>query len=68
MRIGKGLAVLAFGLSLMGLGPSGFAQEKDAAGCKDHPLISRMKNYYITSCEMEFFFAKRGLAPLHKQR
>ncbi len=27
-----------------------FAAEKDAAGCKDNPLIPRMKDYYIMGC------------------
>jgi OmpA-OmpF porin, OOP family len=27
-----------------------YAAEKDAAGCKDHPLISRMPGYYIAAC------------------
>ena len=40
------------------------SQEKDAEGCKDHPLISRMNNYYISSCEKNFnsfeFFVKEG--------
>ncbi len=31
-----------------------FAQEEDAEGCKDHPLFTRMKNYFITSCEKNF--------------
>jgi OmpA-OmpF porin, OOP family len=26
------------------------AAQKDAAGCKDHPLIPRMPGYYITGC------------------
>jgi len=26
------------------------AAQKDAAGCKDHPLIPRMQDYYITGC------------------
>jgi OOP family OmpA-OmpF porin len=30
------------------------AQEVDAEGCKDHPLLSRMKGFYITSCESNF--------------
>jgi len=25
--------------------------QEDAEGCKDHPLLTRMKNYYITNCE-----------------
>jgi OmpA-OmpF porin, OOP family len=27
-----------------------YAAEKDAAGCKDHPLIPRMPGYYIAGC------------------
>lgn len=27
-----------------------YAAEKDAAGCKDHPLIPRMQGYYISIC------------------
>jgi OmpA-OmpF porin, OOP family len=72
MKMKKGLAILALGLSVMGVGPAGFAQEKDAAGCKDHPLISRMKNYYITSCEKSFnafdFFVKEGTKTLEGER
>lgn len=30
------------------------AQEADAEGCKDHPLLSRMKGFYISSCESKF--------------
>jgi OmpA-OmpF porin, OOP family len=30
-----------------------FAQS-DAEGCKDHPLFTRMKNYYIEQCEKKF--------------
>ena len=31
--------------------PAGFyAAEKDADGCKDHPLIPRMQGYYIAGC------------------
>jgi OOP family OmpA-OmpF porin len=38
------------------------AQETDAEGCKDHPLLSRMKNFKIDECrsnydEFEFFLA-----------
>jgi outer membrane protein OmpA-like peptidoglycan-associated protein len=72
MKMKKGLAILALGLSVMGVGSAGFAQEKDAAGCKDHPLISRMKNYYITSCEKSFnafeFFVKEGNKILEGER
>jgi len=41
-------------LSLLAFAGATFAQEKDAENCKDHPLLSRMKNYYITECETRF--------------
>jgi len=48
------------------------SQEKDAKGCKDHPLISRMNNYYISSCERSFnsfdFFVKEGTKTLEGER
>lgn len=28
--------------------------QTDAEGCKDHPLLSRMKNYYIDSCRAAY--------------
>jgi outer membrane protein OmpA-like peptidoglycan-associated protein len=72
MKIKKGLAILALGLSMLGAGPAALAQEKDAGGCKDHPLISRMKNYYIASCEKNFnsfdFFVKEGTKALEGER
>ena len=64
MRIKQVIAILAISLSVIGVSPAVFAQEKDADACKDHPLISRMKNYYIASCEKNFnsfdFFMKDG--------
>jgi OOP family OmpA-OmpF porin len=39
--------VLVLGVVLMG----GFAfAQQDAKGCKDHPLFTRMPNFYINSC------------------
>lgn len=32
-----------------------FAQNEDAEGCKDHPLLNRMSGFYITSCETRDF-------------
>ena len=32
----------------------GFA-EQDAKGCKDHPLLTRMPNFYIQDCETKDF-------------
>jgi OOP family OmpA-OmpF porin len=58
-------------LSLLTVGVA-FSQEKDAEGCKDHPLISRMKNYYIDSCEKNFnsfdFNLKEGTRTLEGER
>jgi OOP family OmpA-OmpF porin len=48
------------------------SQEKDAKGCQDHPLISRMNNYYISSCERNFnsfdFYVKEGEKTLDGER
>ena len=30
------------------------AQEPDAEGCKDYPMLSRMKNFFISECESNF--------------
>jgi len=30
------------------------AQEPDTEGCKDHPMLSRMKNFTISNCESNF--------------
>jgi OmpA-OmpF porin, OOP family len=72
MKIKKGLAILVLGLSMTGAGPAALAQEKDAGGCKDHPLISRMNNYYIASCEKSFnsfdFYVKEGNKTLEGER
>lgn len=31
-----------------------FAQGQDTEGCKDHPMFSRMKNFYISHCESNY--------------
>jgi outer membrane protein OmpA-like peptidoglycan-associated protein len=58
-------------LSLLAVGVAS-SQEKDAKGCQDHPLISRMNNYYISSCEKSFnsfeFFVKGGTKALEGDR
>jgi OOP family OmpA-OmpF porin len=33
------------------------AQQKDAAGCKDHPLLTRIPDYWIESCTLKQFDA-----------
>ena len=30
-----------------------YAAQNDAAGCKDHPLIPRMQDYYISGCSAD---------------
>jgi len=45
------LALGSLVLLFSGLCP---AQEPDAEGCKDYPMLSRMKNFYISDCESNF--------------
>jgi len=44
--------ILAVGLAIA-IVP--FAGAEDAEGCSDHPLLSRMPNFYIEECEMQEF-------------
>jgi OOP family OmpA-OmpF porin len=56
-RMKRSLKLLAFTgclLATLTAANFSFAQETDAEGCKDHPLLTRMKNYYITNCEKNF--------------
>lgn len=50
-------------LSLLTVGVAS-SREKDAKACQDHPLISRMNNYYISACKKDFnsftFYVKEG--------
>jgi len=46
------LIFLFFGLVL--IAPVATFAEPDADGCKDHPLFTRMKNYYIVQCEKKY--------------
>lgn len=46
------LIFLFFGLVL--IAPVAAFAEPDADGCKDHPLFTRMKNYYIVQCEKKY--------------
>ena len=48
----KRLSLLFIGVVL--LIPSASFAEPDADGCKDHPLFTRMKNYYILQCENKY--------------
>ena len=46
------LRLLFIGIIL--LIPAAAFAEPDADGCKDHPLFTRMKNYYIVQCENKY--------------
>jgi OOP family OmpA-OmpF porin len=48
----KRIIILFLGLAL--LSPVLAFAEPDAEGCKDHPLFTRMKNYYISACETRY--------------
>jgi outer membrane protein OmpA-like peptidoglycan-associated protein len=48
----KRLSLLFLGVLL--LIPAAAFAEPDADGCKDHPLFTRMKNYYIIQCEKKY--------------
>ena len=48
----KRLSLLFIGIVL--LIPAAAFAEPDADGCKDHPLFTRMKNYYIVQCEKKY--------------
>jgi outer membrane protein OmpA-like peptidoglycan-associated protein len=49
------------------MGGFGLAQE-DTKGCKDHPLFTRMPEYYISSCETKEFDAHNFYDPVTKQK
>jgi len=52
--------------ALLVLGSLAWAQEPDAEDCKDHPMFSRMKGFYISACESDFdaveFYLPEGQA------
>jgi OOP family OmpA-OmpF porin len=49
------IIVLAAFFALAGTRPLLAQEEKDAESCKDHPLLSRMKNYIIRECRFDYF-------------
>lgn len=62
-RFPSRLVILTSALVALGASPS-FAQP-DAAGCQDHPLVTRMQNMRITTCktvEFDKFAFKTGKA------
>jgi outer membrane protein OmpA-like peptidoglycan-associated protein len=58
----KSAFLAAAALLILALAPFARAQEADAENCKDHPLLSRMKNFYITECEKRFDAVEFNLA------
>ena len=46
----KKISVIAIAMLLVLVFTNLYAAEKDAAGCKDHPLIPRIQGYYISMC------------------
>ena len=64
MKLKTVFIILNLTLLAIWLSTAAFALEPDAEGCKDHPLFSRMKNFYITGCEKNFdaveFYLKDG--------
>jgi outer membrane protein OmpA-like peptidoglycan-associated protein len=53
-KIPRFLVISSFALAILAAANYSLAQETDAEGCKDHPLFTRMKNFYIRSCEKNF--------------
>ncbi len=49
-------ALLIFFFSVLSVSPA-VAQKKDAANCKDHPLLTRLPDYWIESCVQKQFDA-----------
>lgn len=49
----KRLAV-CLALAVLGVLPLAVAAQEDEAGCKDHPLLTRMKGFAIYGCESSF--------------
>ncbi len=53
----KSLIVASVALCTALVAGSSLAQQKDAANCKDHPLLSRLPDYWIESCVQKQFDA-----------
>jgi outer membrane protein OmpA-like peptidoglycan-associated protein len=51
----KAKSAIFLAISFLVLGVFPVSAQADAEGCKDHPLFSRMPNFYIGSCEVNDF-------------
>lgn len=49
------LFLALIGALLLALATAGVAQPKDAKGCKDHPLFTRMPEFFIVGCKQTAF-------------
>jgi len=67
----KRVSAVVFGvvlvLTVVLMGGFAFAQQ-DAKGCKDHPLFTRMPEYYIGDCQKKEFDAHEFVDPVTKQK
>jgi outer membrane protein OmpA-like peptidoglycan-associated protein len=50
----KKIASVLFAIMAISFSAAWLAAQEDEAGCKDHPMFSRMKNFHITACESNF--------------
>jgi outer membrane protein OmpA-like peptidoglycan-associated protein len=50
-----GLIAVLMGIASIVLFAAGLCYAQDDPGCKDHPLLTRMPNFYIDSCEEKEF-------------
>ena len=53
MTVSKHLAATTL-FVLLSATATALAQENDAANCKDHPMFSRMKGFYLSDCKSSF--------------
>jgi OOP family OmpA-OmpF porin len=59
-------ALLLLILASLAVSAPGFAQKKDAANCKDHPLINRLPGYWIEACTLNQFDAYKFMTGKNK--
>jgi outer membrane protein OmpA-like peptidoglycan-associated protein len=65
----KRVSAVVFGVVLVVGLMEGFAfAQQDTKGCKDHPLFTRMPEYYISSCEKKEFDAHAFIDPVTKKK
>jgi len=60
------IIISLFILSSLAVSAPGFAQQKDAANCKDHPLFNRLPDYWIEACTLKQFDAYKFMSGKNK--